>query len=71
MKTLILVLICVVGSFAHADQWVNGYARSNGTYVQGYERTSPNNTRLDNYSTQGNTNPYTGQSGTVNPYGRR
>jgi hypothetical protein len=26
------------------------------------------NNRLNNYSTQGNVNPYTGQMGTVNPY---
>ena len=47
-----------------ADTYVNGYTKSNGTYVNGYERTNPNNTRNDNYSTQGNINPYTGQEGT-------
>lgn len=26
-------------------------------------RSSPNNNRFDNYSTQGNTNPYTGERG--------
>jgi hypothetical protein len=42
---------------------VNGYYRQNGTYVEPYNRTSPNNTTIDNYSTAGNMNPYTGQSG--------
>lgn len=45
-----------------------GYVRNNGTYVQPHYQSNPNNTRLDNYSTQGNVNPFTGQQGTVNPY---
>jgi hypothetical protein len=47
---------------------VQGYYRSNGTYVAPYTRSSPNSTRLDNYSTKGNYNPYTGAAGTQNPY---
>lgn len=31
-------------------EWVNGYQKSNGTYVQGYNRTTRNNTNVDNYS---------------------
>lgn len=53
----------------HADEYVNGYTRSNGTYVEPHYRSSPNNTAYDNWSTKGNTNPYTGQEGTRNPYG--
>ena len=43
---------------------VRGYHKSNGTYVQGHTRTSPNSTNWDNYSTMGNSNPYTGSTGT-------
>ena len=43
---------------------VSGYTRSNGTYVQGYTRTRSNSTNWDNYSTRGNSNPYTGSTGT-------
>ncbi len=50
------------------DVYVNGYYRSEGTYVQPYYRTRPNSTTLDNYSTKGNVNPYTGQPGTRDPY---
>lgn len=46
-----------------ADQYVNGYYRSNGTYVQGYHRTAPDNTVNNNYGTYGNVNPYTGANG--------
>lgn len=43
--------------------YVNGYTKSNGTYVQGHYRSSQNNTNHDNWSTSGNSNPYTGTSG--------
>jgi hypothetical protein len=59
------MLICA----AHADEYVNGYTRSNGTYVEPYYKSSPNNSTYDNFSTKGNVNPYTGQEGTRNPYG--
>lgn len=50
-----------------ADVHVRGHYRSNGTYVQPHYRSSPNGTVLDNYSTKGNVNPYTGKEGTLNP----
>lgn len=42
---------------------VSGYSRSNGTYVDSHVRTMPNCTNWDNFSTSGNTNPYTGSTG--------
>jgi|SRR6185312_4672823 len=39
---------------------VNGYYRSNGTYVNSYERTSPDGNPYNNYSYPGNYNPNTG-----------
>lgn len=64
----IVLVACIgslfLGSAAFAQVAVHGYTRKDGTYVQPYERTAPNNTRNDNYSTQGNVNPYTGQPGT-------
>jgi hypothetical protein len=49
---------------AFADEYVNGYTRSDGTYVQGYYRSSPDGTVTNNYSYEGNVNPYTGAVGT-------
>ena len=43
----------------------NGYYRTDGTYVSGHYKTVSNDTNHDNYSTQGNTNTYTGESGSV------
>ncbi len=67
-KILLVAGLLLVASTASAQVYVQGHYTANGTYVQGYERSAPNNTKIDNYSTQGNTNPYTGQQGTVNPY---
>ncbi len=39
---------------------VSGYYRANGTYVKGYERTSPDGNPYNNYSYPGNYNPNTG-----------
>lgn len=50
-------------SFGQTTVYVNGYYRDNGTYVQPYYRTSPNNTVMDNWSTFPNVNPYTGEIG--------
>jgi hypothetical protein len=68
MKKLFVILFAFVvfggTSSAPADQYVHGYTRSNGTYVQPYYRSSPNNTVRDNFSYKGNVNPYTGAVGT-------
>ena len=67
MKKLLLsiaILFVAVASFAQGYTYVSGYTRSNGTYVQGHYRTLPNDTRNDNWSTIGNTNPFTGAAGT-------
>jgi hypothetical protein len=46
-----------------------GYTTQGGTYVQPHYQSAPNSTTYDNWSTQGNVNPYTGQAGTRSPYG--
>lgn len=61
---LLLTLAFCLYSFGQ-DVYVNGYYRSNGTYVAPHYRTSPNKTVNDNYSTLGNYNPHTGKWGTL------
>jgi hypothetical protein len=55
--------LALLASAAFADTWINGYTRKDGTYVPGHWRTDPNTTRNDNYSTEGDSNPYTGAPG--------
>lgn len=71
MRALLALLILAVSLPASAQVHVKGYTRKDGTYVPPHERTAPNSTRLDNYSTKGNYNPYTGKEGTKSPYPER
>src|SRR6478672_8511890 len=71
-----MIALGVVGAFllpttASAQVRVSGYVNKNGTYVAPHYRSSPNSTTLDNYSTKGNYNPYTGKAGTKDPYSPR
>lgn len=66
MKTIMLFLTVFCGA-AIADQYVNPYLRSDGSYVQGHMRSSPNNSQYDNWTSKGNSNPYTGQRGYSDP----
>jgi hypothetical protein len=61
----IVFLFAAANSFAQSSVYVQGYTRSNGTYVQGHYRTAPDATITNNWSTVGNVNPYTGKPGTV------
>jgi hypothetical protein len=67
MSKLLYVLLASISISAFADQFVQGYLRKDGVYVAPHFRSSPNNTTLDNYSTHGNINPHTGQTGYVAP----
>ena len=57
------------GGYAAAQgvDYINPYTRRDGTYVPGHNRTMPNSTMSDNWTTRGNTNPYTGERGYRDP----
>jgi hypothetical protein len=52
------------GSGSHS---IKGHTNKNGTYVAPSHATNPNQSKNDNWSTKGNTNPYTGKEGTKDP----
>lgn len=80
---LIALLSMALGAVAHPNSpqrrsrsrssgsvRVRGYTRKDGTYVQPHYRSRPNGTVTDNFSFQGNTNPFTGLIGTKDyPHG--
>ena len=72
MKILAICAIAgvLIGGAADArgTSMVRGHVRSDGVYVAPHMRTNPNSTKLDNWSTQGNYNPYSGKVGNVDPY---
>ena len=43
------------------DKWIDGYYRTDGTFVKGHWRSAPNSNETDNFSYPGNVNPYTGK----------
>ena len=63
--SILLSLICFAFTMPQfAQVKVRGYTKKNGTYVAPHYRSNPNSTKLDNWSTKGNINPYTGKAGT-------
>lgn len=56
------------GGYSTGSHAVRGYVTKSGTYVAPHHATNPNDTKLDNWTTKGNVNPYTGKPGTVDPY---
>lgn len=63
LLTALVFIFLFTGPIFAKNTYVKGYTKSNGTYVQGHQKSSPNQYRYDNYSSKGNTNPYTGQKG--------
>lgn len=64
MVRAMLFLTLVVSSLAFARATrVRSYTKKDGTLVQSHMRSAPNKTKVDNYSTKGNINPYTGKAG--------
>lgn len=46
---------------------VRGYTKKDGSYVAPHQRTNPNGTQRDNWSSKPNYNPYTGKEGKKEP----
>ena len=70
MKMTLVIMMLLLSIFASeslSQVFVRGYYRQDGTFVQPHYRTFPNATTLDNWSTKGNVNPYTGKEGTKDP----
>jgi len=57
-------LVAGKGSGGAKSVHVRGYTKKDGTYVAPHERSAPDNSKANNWSTKGSANPYTGQPGT-------
>lgn len=68
-KLIILSAILSLFAFPCSARYQRGYYKpSTQKYVAGHYKTNSDYSTFNNYSTKGNTNPYTGKKGTVNPY---
>ena len=71
--TIFIGVLLIAGSFAISTEAKtikikSYYKPSIGKYINSYYKTSPNKTKLDNWSTKGNSNPFTGKKGYAKPY---
>ena len=71
ISKLLIAIVLSTGIFTfpgvgvlEAQVWVNDYHRSDGTYVRGHYRSSPDGNPRTNWSYPGNVNPYTGERAT-------
>ncbi len=65
MKTaLAALLLFATPSLAAPKVRVRAHTTKSGSYVPAHVRTSPDSRKSNNFSTKGNTNPYTGKAGT-------
>ena len=62
-STYSLPSVSIPSTVNYSTTTVSGHSRSNGTYVDSYVRSMPNTTNWDNFSTRGNSNPFTGSTG--------
>lgn len=61
--SLVAAVVAALALPAFADRRVRTYTTKRGAVVQSHSRTRENRTQVDNYSTKGNRNPYTGAKG--------
>lgn len=62
MRLLTVIMFLVFAGSSFGADYVRPYVRD-GKVVGGYYRTEVNKTRVDNWSTEGNKNPWTGKKG--------
>jgi hypothetical protein len=72
MRKIVLTASCLLALIAPAhvmaqDTYVQGYTTGNGTYVQPHFRSQADSYQNNNFSARGNTNPYTGSTGSDRP----
>ena len=58
-----MTVLFAIPADAYATEHVRGHMRKDGKYITPHNRTNANNTQRDNWSSMGNSNPYTGKRG--------
>jgi hypothetical protein len=62
-----LAVSAALPAHARSSHSVSGYVKKNGTYVAPHRQTDSDSSRVNNWSSKGNFNPYTGKKGTRDP----
>lgn len=60
-----LILACLIAgsAFGKSSHSVRGHVTQKGTYVAPHRATNPDKSKSNNWSSKGNSNPYTGKEG--------
>jgi hypothetical protein len=69
-KTIVAAgLVFVLAAFqaAAGSHHVRGHLTRKGSYVAAHGQTNADRSKLNNWSTKGNLNPYTGKKGAIDP----
>lgn len=66
-STIALSVSLAIPADVSASEHVRGHMKKDGKYIAPHNRTNANKTQRDNWSSKGNTNPYTGKSGHKTP----
>jgi hypothetical protein len=67
MRYVVLFAALIAAPLSAQTVNVKPTIRKDGTFVNSHQRTAPNSTTRDNWSTKPNVNPYTGKAGTRTP----
>ena len=65
MKKILVLFTFLSTTLMFSQTYVNGYIRSDGTYVKPHYRSDKDYSFDNNWSTRGNQNPYTYKWGTL------
>jgi hypothetical protein len=70
MKLLLPILLILIlpAIAAPSKTSVRSHVTKRGTYVPRHQRTNPNASKRDNWSSKPNINPTNGKKGTVDPW---
>lgn len=68
LTAVLILMLAALSAQAQGYHYTRGYITRSSTYVPSHYGTNPNGSRLDNWSTIGNYNPFTGQPGYKSPY---
>jgi len=67
MRTALLLVGLLIAGAVQAQVYVEPYTRDDGTRVDGHYRSEPDSSYNNNWSVEGNQNPFTGEMGDKSP----
>lgn len=68
MRAIAFLLCALLATPSVEAARVRGHVTKKGSYAQPHQRTNPDRSRANNYSSKPNVNPYTGKAGTRDSY---